>query len=92
MWCKFSDESIVEAKKADLKTGYGQCVAEMVAAQRFNEAGRQPISTIYGSITSGTQWRFLKLEGNNVTVDLADYPLPPIDQILAFLVWMLQQR
>ena len=26
---------IVEAKKADLKTGYGQCVAEMVAAQRF---------------------------------------------------------
>lgn len=82
---------LVEAKKADLKTGYGQCVAEMVAAQRFNEAGGQSITAIYGSISSGTQWRFLKLEGNTVTIDLADYPLPPVDQILAFLVWMVQQ-
>ena len=45
---------------------------------------------IYGSISSGTQWRFLKLEGNMVTIDLTDYPLPPVEQILAFLVWMMQ--
>ena len=81
---------IVEAKKADLKTGYGQCVAEMVAAQRFNEAAGQPIAEIYGSISSGTQWRFLKLEGNTVTIDLTDYPLPPVEQILAFFVWMMR--
>ncbi|XZF61023.1 MAG: hypothetical protein ACSI46_18325 [Gloeotrichia echinulata DVL01] len=81
---------IVEAKKADLRTGFGQCIAEMVAAQRFNAAKNRPVSTVYGSITSGTQWRFLKLEGDIVTIDLLDYPLPPVEEILGMLVWMLQ--
>jgi hypothetical protein len=81
---------IVEAKKADLRTGFGQCMAEMVAAQRFNAAKNRPVSVIYGSITSGTQWRFLKLEENVVTIDLMDYPLPPVDEILGILVWMLE--
>ncbi|MEH1886697.1 hypothetical protein [Nostoc sp.] len=81
---------ILEAKKADLRTGFGQCIAEMVAAQRFNAAKNRPVAVIYGSISSGTQWRFLKLEDNIVTIDLMDYPLPPVEQILGFLVWMLQ--
>lgn len=82
---------IVEAKKADLKTGYGQCVAEMVAAQRFNVANDNSITTIFGSISNGTQWRFLKLEECDITIDLADYTLPPVNQILGLLVWMVQQ-
>jgi hypothetical protein len=81
---------IVEAKKADLRTGFGQCIAQMVAAQRFNAAKTRPVSVIYGSITSGTQWRFLKLEDNTVTIDLMDYPLPPVEQIVGILVWMVQ--
>jgi hypothetical protein len=81
---------IVEAKKADLRTGFGQCIAEMVAAQQFNAAKNYPIPTIYGSVSNGTQWRFLNLEGNTVTIDLTDYPLPPIEQILGMLVWMVQ--
>ena len=81
---------IVEAKKADLKTGIGQCVAEMVAAQQFNQDKGQPIPVIYGSVSSGTQWRFLKLEGQTVTIDLTDYPLPPVEIILGILVWMIQ--
>lgn len=81
---------IVEAKKADLRTGFGQCIAEMVAAQRFNAAKTRPVSVIYGCITSGTQWRFLKLEDNTVTIDLMDYPLPPVEQIVGILVWMVQ--
>ncbi|MBV8883850.1 MAG: hypothetical protein JO235_07600 [Chroococcidiopsidaceae cyanobacterium CP_BM_RX_35] len=47
----------------------------MVAAQRFNEAKGQPISTIYGTVSSGTQWRFFQLVGQIVTIDLMDYPL-----------------
>ncbi len=81
---------IVEAKKADLRTGFGQCIAQMVAAQQFNAAKNCPIPTIYGSVSNGTQWRFLKLEGNTVTIDLTDYPLPPVEQILGMLVWMVQ--
>ncbi|MBW4571347.1 MAG: hypothetical protein KME31_26040 [Tolypothrix carrinoi HA7290-LM1] len=79
---------IVEAKKSDIKSGLGQCIAEMVAAQRFNEERGQPLTAVYGTVSSGTQWRFLKLEGQTVTIDLMDYSLPPIEQILSFLVWM----
>ena len=81
---------IVEAKKSDLKSGLGQCIAEMVAAQRFNQAREQPITAVYGCVSSGTQWRFIKLEGQTVTIDLVDYPLPPLEQILSFLVWMVK--
>lgn len=81
---------IIEAKKADLRTGFGQCIAEMVAAQKFNEINQKNIPIIYGAVSSGTQWRFLKLEEKIVTLDLQDYPLQPLDQILGFLVWMVQ--
>ena len=83
---------IVEAKQADLKSGIGQCVAEMVAAQKFNIAKEKPLKTIYGTVTNGNQWQFLKLETSIVTVDFTIYPLPPVAQILAFLVWMIQQE
>ena len=82
---------IVEAKKADLKSGLGQCTAEMVAAQKFNEVNNIPISTIYGSVTSGTAWRFLKLEGQTLTIDLNDYPVPPVEVLLGMLIWMVRE-
>lgn len=81
---------IVEAKKNDLKTGFGQCMAEMVAAMRFNQE-KASISIIYGSVSNGIQWQFLKLEQQTVTIDLSVYPLPPVEQILSFLVWMIEE-
>lgn len=80
-----------EAKRDNLNEGLGQCIAEMVAAQMFNQANQVDIPTIYGSVSNGTQWRFLKLEGSTVTIDLMDYALPPVDQILGFLVWMVRE-
>ena len=79
---------IVEAKKQNLKGGWGQCIAEMVAAQRFNAANEQPISTIYGSVTSGNLWTFLKLEAQTVTIDLTEYLIPPVEELLGILVWL----
>jgi len=80
-----------EAKRDNLNEGLGQCIAEMVAAQMFNQANQVNIPTIYGSVSNGTQWRFLKLSGSTVTIDLMDYALPPVDQILGFLVWMVRE-
>lgn len=80
-----------EAKRDNLNEGLGQCIAEMVAAQIFNQDNQMNITTIYGSVSNGTQWRFLKLEGSTVTMDLMDYSLPPVDQILGFLVWMVRE-
>ncbi|MEQ9480843.1 hypothetical protein [Coleofasciculus sp. F4-SAH-05] len=83
---------IVEAKQANLKSGIGQCVAEMVAAQKFNIAKEKPLQYIYGTVSNGNQWQFIQLEDTTVTIDLIVYPLPPVEQILAFLVWMIQQE
>jgi hypothetical protein len=60
------------------------------AAQRFNASQKQNIETIYGVVTSGTVWRFLKLEGQVVSIGLTDYALPPADQVLGVLLWMLR--
>jgi hypothetical protein len=79
---------ILEAKKGDLKPGLGQCIAEMVAAQRFNQENQRDIPTLYGAISNGTMWRFLKLEGTIVTLDLTEYSLNPVAQLLGTLVWM----
>ncbi len=77
---------LVEAKKADINSGMGQCMAEMVAAQKFNQnAGEQP-SPIYGCVTSGLLWRFLKLETNQMTVDMKDYSLEPVADLIGKLV------
>lgn len=81
---------LVEAKKADLKSGLGQCAAAMVAAQRFNHQKGKPIAKIYGCVSNGTQWRFMQLEEKVLTIDLNDYPLPPVAQLLAFLAWMAE--
>jgi transketolase C-terminal domain/subunit len=54
---------IVEAKNENIKGGLGQCVAEMVAAQIFNEREANAIDTIYGAVTTGEIWKFLKLGG-----------------------------
>lgn len=68
---------LVEAKRDSLNSGIGQCMAEMIAAQRFNQQNDVDRSTIYGATTSGTAWRFLKLEAQTVTIDLTDYALFP---------------
>ncbi len=83
---------IVEAKKENLKGGLGQCIAEMVAAQKFNSKNEKPIATIYGSVTSGNLWTFLKLEKSTVTIDLIEYLIPPVEQILGILVWMVRSQ
>jgi hypothetical protein len=79
---------LIEAKKADLNSGMGQCMASMVAAQLFNQqAGEEP-KPVYGCVSSGLLWRFLQLEEKQMTVDMKDYSLEPISDLLGKLVWM----
>ncbi len=77
--------TLVEAKKEDLNAGLGQCIAEMVAAQRFNEQEANKINEIYGTVTSGTVWKFMKLTNNNVFIDLTEYYLDNLPKILGIL-------
>lgn len=61
--------SIVEAKKANLEAGYGQCAAQLVAALRFNQRHADPKPFVYGCVSTGRVWRFLRLEGTLLTFD-----------------------
>ena len=81
---------LLEAKKGDLRLGVGQCIAETIAAQRFNQTSLKDVSAIYGCITTGTVWRFMRLVGQTVEVDLEDYQLTPVSQIIGFFIWMIK--
>lgn len=82
--------TLVEAKKDDLNGGMGQCIAEMIAAQRFNEAQGIVTPKVYGIVTTGSLWRFLCLADRTVSIELRDYATPPVDQVLGILAYLVQ--
>ena len=59
--------------------------AEMVAAQLFNERKKNEIKTIYGVVTTGSIWKFMKLEGQVIEIDLNEYFLNNVGKILGIL-------
>jgi hypothetical protein len=81
---------IFEAKKEDIIGGLGQCVAVMIAAQLFNQNQGNEVERIYGSVTTGTNWKFLILEGTTVYIDELEYYIKEIDQILGILLQPFQ--
>lgn len=83
---------LVEAKNADPANGLGQCVAEMLAAQRFNTERGNEIPYIYGATTTGTEWLFLKLKGQQLYVDMEVYPIRQCGEILGILSSMVDQK
>jgi hypothetical protein len=62
----------------------------MIAAQKFNFANGQEVPTIYGCVTTGTRWQFLKLTDKNLVIDVTEYSLDPLDRILGIFKWMVQ--
>ncbi len=83
---------LVEAKKDDPVPGLGQCVAEMLAAQRFNAEKGNNIPRVYGVTTTGTEWKFLKLEENRLQIDMSIYSIAQCDKILGILSSMVKQK
>ncbi len=76
--------TVVEAKDNDIKLGLGQCAAEMVAARLFND--RQGFSqAIYGAVSTGTLWKFMKLEDQILKIDRSEYFITQLEQILGIL-------
>jgi hypothetical protein len=82
--------AVVEAKKEDLIGGLGQCVAEMVAIRLFNEREGTPLPAVFGCVTSGAIWRFLKLEQTKLTIDRPEYYLRDVTKILGILVGIIR--
>lgn len=84
--------AVVEAKNENIMNGLGQCVAEMIAAQLFNQKEGNEVINTYGVVTSGIGWKFLKLESNRVYIDLKDYSIESEPQkIIGILSAMVSQ-
>jgi hypothetical protein len=62
----------------------------MVAAQLFNQNKGNEIAKIYGSVTTGINWKFLFLESTTVYIDEIEYYIKEVDKILGILLQPFQ--
>ena len=78
--------ALVEAKNDNIQSGLGQCMAETIAAQIFNQRQENDIQTIYGVVTTGSIWKFFKLEGTAIEIDTTEYFINNVGKILGILI------
>jgi len=83
--------TIVEAKNEKINSGLPQCMAEMKAAQIFNQnKGNKNIKEMFGVVTTGSNWKFLVLENNKVTIELKEYFIQDVKKILGIFHRMFE--
>lgn len=83
--------ALVEAKNENVPKGIAQCLAEMVAAQQFNREQENAIPTIYGVVTTGSLWKFLRLEGTIALVDETEHHISKPEKIVGILLAMIRE-
>ncbi len=76
---------LVEAKNENIVAGIPQCLAEMLAAAKFNQSEGIPPFPVYGAVTTGILWRFLKMCEGIAYVDSAEYTIYMPMKIFAIL-------
>ena len=84
--------TVVEAKRDDVESGLGQCLAQMIGAQQFNQSSVQDNSdagqsgqTIFGCVTTGEIWQFLRLQDDTFTIDSNRFYIDRLDRVLSCL-------
>ncbi len=75
--------TVVEAKKNDIEAGLGQCIAQMVAARDYNEREGAVLAMIYGCVTTGEDWQFLRLQGDAVTINRGRFYINNVGMLLS---------
>jgi hypothetical protein len=83
--------ALVEAKIENLKLVINQCIAEMVAAQVFNRDRKNAIETVFGVVTTGTAWLFLRLKESTVFLDRTEYHISQAGKVVGILLAMLRE-
>ena len=83
--------SIVEAKNDNIKSELAQCAAGMIAAKIFNEQKETRINTIYGIVTTGSIWKFMKLE-KTLHIDVREYYLEQLGKIMGIMLQIISSE
>ncbi len=63
----------------------------MYAARIYNEKEKDDIHRILGLVTTGSNWKFLKLEDKNVYIDYEEYLISSAGKILAIIINFIQE-
>jgi hypothetical protein len=83
---------LIEAKNGDLKRGFTQLTAEMIA---FDIADQSEQEIIYGAISIGDVWRFGKLirKSKSIYEDINSFSIPSnLDAVIKILVGILEGK
>ena len=76
---------LVEAKKDNFEEGWGQCLAEMVAAQALNgDSGEQP-QRLFGVVSNGKLWEFGVLQAKMFTKNIRYFGLQNVPELMGVL-------
>jgi len=78
---------VVEAKKNDFEQGWGQCLAELVAAQKIHSDVTIPV---HGIVTDGELWKFGKLVGDTFTSNIEGYTVSNLARLFGALNFIFQ--
>jgi hypothetical protein len=81
--------AVVVAKNDNLDEGIAQCIAQMFALRMFNEKKGKPTPVVYGAVTFGLEWQFLRLENQLVHLDTNIFYIKELPQILGILQWIV---
>lgn len=84
--------AVVEAKNENINSGLGQCMAEMIAARLFNEREGKNPGCVYGAVTTGSVWRFLKLQDDCIYIDKQEYFIDNLKNLLGILLHVVSRR
>jgi len=74
--------AVIESKNDNLLSGLGQCIATMVAAQIVNARDGLSDREVYGAVTTGSAWKFLRLRGSDLTIDRREYSISEVGTII----------
>jgi hypothetical protein len=77
--------AVVEAKNDNLRVGLGQCVATAYASHLYNRQTDGPPEPVYGVVTTGSAWKFLRLDDQHLTLDLAEFYVDDLPRLFGVL-------
>ncbi len=72
---------MVEAKQNNFTEGWGQCLAELLTAQKLN----QQDNAVHGIVTDGELWQFGKLNGDVFTKNITVVAVSDLHKLFAAL-------
>ena len=81
--------TVVEAKNDNLRNGFGQCIASTYAAELYNQRAESPIQAVCGVVTTGSAWKFIRVTGTTVTLDLKEYYIDNLGKLLGVLKYIV---